>query len=151
MVKDILLFQSDAFSLEPPRNERGVQYDLPLGDDIGEYLKKCMTEKSVAWNVVGPVREDFGALLLLDRDSDALCITTSWQGGDAWALVFTERRGCLGWLLGWQPNKKTLEALREVKLLVDEVVHSDSVRFRNPVWIDDHEFPGVAQNFMIPD
>lgn len=31
IVKDVLVFNSDAFSLEPSIDEKGLQYDLPVG------------------------------------------------------------------------------------------------------------------------
>ncbi|MBI1246822.1 hypothetical protein GC197_03130 [bacterium] len=96
-----------------------------------------------------PCREDFGAIIWLDRDKKTLLTTASWQGDDAWALVFSERRGCIGWLFDRKPNEETLESLRKVKLLVDDVVRNDPNQFRNLTWIDDDEFPGFAQNFVI--
>ena len=151
MVKDVLLFQSDAFSLEPPRSERGLRYDLPLGDDICAFLKARLESKKVAWVIDDPVQEDFGAVLLLYRGKDVFTITTSWQGDKGWALVFGQMRGCLGWLFHWKPNAQARKAIEEIKLLVGEVVLTDSERFKNPTWIREGEFPGVAQNFVIPD
>jgi hypothetical protein len=150
-VKDVLVFQSDAFSLEPPLSERGLRYDLPLGDDIAAYVKERLESKNVAWKLDDPVQEDYGAVLLLYRGKNVFSITTSWQGENAWALVFGQMRGCLGWFFDWKPNAQARQAIEEIKLLVSEVVVSDSERFQNPTWIADDEFPGVAQNFVIPD
>ena len=151
MVKNILLFQSDVFSLEPPLNDAGVQHDLPLGDDICAFLKAGIESKQVAWTIRDPVREDFGSVLRLYRGKDVLNITTSWQGDSEWALVIGQMRGCLGWLFDRKPDEQALKVMEEIRHLVDEVVSTDADRFKNPTWITDEEFPGVAQKFVIPE
>ena len=151
MVKDVLLFQSNAFSLEPPLSECGIRYDLPLGDDICAFLKERLDNKKVAWEIADPVQEDFGAVLLLYRGREVFTITTSWQGDSAWALLFGQMRGYLGWLFGRKPNAQARQAIENIKMLVNEVVLTDCDQFKNPIWIADGEFPGVAQNFVIPD
>jgi len=151
MVKDVLVFQSDAFSLEPPLSERGIRYDLPLGDDIAACLKERLESMGVVWKLHDPVREDYGAVLMLDREKDVFTITTTWQGGNSWALVFSQLRGCFGWFLNRKPKAQAQQAIEEIKALVNEVVLADAERFQNPSWIADDDFPGVAQNFVIPD
>lgn len=95
------------------------------------------------------MREDIVSVLLLYRRKDVLTITTSWHGESA--LVIGQLRGCLGWLFGRKPDAQALLVIEEIKLLVDEVVLSDTERFKNPTWITEVEFPGVAQNFVIPE
>lgn len=148
MVKDVLIFESDAFSAEPPLSERGLRYDLPLGDDIAACLKERLESRGVAWKIHDPVQEDFGAVLILERGKEVFTITMSWQGDKAWAMVFGQMRGCLGWLLSRKPAVQTLQ---EIKLLVDDVVRGDAERFRDPKWIIEGEFPGVASTFVIPE
>ncbi len=150
MVKDVLVFESDSFSLDAPLSERGVPYDLPLGDDICTRLKEQLESRNVAWTIDDPVQEDYGAMLLLCRGRIVFTITTSWQGDNAWALVFGQMRGCLGWFFDWKPNAQARQAIKEIKLLVDEIVKSDAKRFQNATWIADHDFPGIAQNYLIP-
>jgi hypothetical protein len=147
MVKDVLIFESEVFSFEPPLSERGLPYDLPLGDDIAAFLKQRLETQGVAWKIDDPVREDFGIVLMLERGKDVFTVTVSWQGEHSWALVFSQMRGCLGWLFN---TKSAAEPLREIKLLVNDVVFGEIERFRNPRWIAEDEFPGVSQNFVIP-
>ena len=97
------------------------------------------------------MREDLGSVLLLYRRKDVLTITTSWQGDSESALVIGQMRGCLGWLFDRKPDAQALLVIEEIKLLVDDVVLSDTERFKNPTWITEVEFPGVAQNFVIPE
>jgi hypothetical protein len=97
-IKDVLVFDSEAFSIEPTTEPNGIRYDLPLGDDIAAYLKEALEAGGRKWQIDEPVREDYGAVLVLSRDKAAFTITVSWQGGYMWALVFDRRRGFLGWL-----------------------------------------------------
>ena len=151
MARNILLFQSDAFSLKPPLNEAGVPYDRPLGDDICSFLKAGLESKQVAWTISDPSQEDFGAVLRLHHGKDVFTVTTSWQGDNEWALVIGQMRGCLGWLFDRKPDEQALKVMEEIRHLVDEVVSTDADRFKNPTWITDEEFPGVAQKFVIPE
>jgi len=148
MVKDVLVFDSDAFSVEPSLDDRGRRYDLPLGDDIAAYLIERLEAGRTAWKIDGPVKEDYGAVIMLGRGKEVVTITVSWQGGTSWALVFDQMRGCLGWFF----NRKPAAApLREVKLMVHDLVVGDAGRFANAKWIADSEFPGLASSFAIPD
>lgn len=151
MFNQVLLFQSDVFSLEPPLREGGLPYDLPLGDDICAFLKARLESNEVAWSIGDPVHEDFGAVLMLERGKEVFTMTTSWQGENEWALVIGERRGCLGMLFNRKPNTEARMAIDEIKRLVNEIVLTDSERFKNPTWITEEEFPGVGQNFQIPE
>jgi hypothetical protein len=146
-VKDVLVFNSEAFSIEPTAEPDGTRYDLPLGDDIAAYLKGALEASGTTWDIDDPVREDFGAVLLLSRDKAAFTITVSWQGGYDWALVFDRRRGCLGWLVSSKPDPVRLA---EVKAALHRVVFNDSTSFRNARWIPHAEFAGGASAFVIP-
>lgn len=136
MVKDVLIFESAAFSVEPPLSERGRRYDLPLGDDIAAYLKERLESKGVTWKIDDPVKEDFGAVLMLERGNEVFTVTMSWQGDKSWLMVFGQMRGCLGWFFNRKP---AAEPLRQIKLLVNDVVFEDMERFRNPMWFADDE------------
>ncbi len=118
MVKDVLIFDSDAFSIEPPLDERGLQYDLPLGDDIADCLKERLDGTGMAWTINEPVNEDYGTVLMLERGKEVFTITISWQGDKSWAMVFGQMRGCLGWLFNGKP---ATEPLREIRLLVNDI------------------------------
>lgn len=148
MVKDVLTFDSDAFSLEPPLDERGRRYDLPIGDDIAAYLKDRLDVKGTVWKVGDVVEEDFGSVLMLRRDKETFDVTVSWQGGKSWALVFGQLRGCIGWLFDRKPAAK---AIQEAKLLVNGVVSAEPERFRNAMWIGNDDFPGIASAFVVRD
>ena len=148
MIKDVLVFESDAFALEPPVDESGVKYDLPLGDDIAAYLKDCVDKQGADWQILSPVREDFGAVLMLQRGKKVMTVTFSWQGGNSWGIIFGQSRGCIGWLLNTAPDAT---ALRELKELVDRVVFADPQRFTKPMWISNEDFPGLCSAFVIPD
>jgi hypothetical protein len=128
MVNDVLIFESDTFSVEPPLSERGLRYDLPLGDDIAAHLKERLARKGVVWRIDDPVKEDFGAVLMLERGKEVFTITMSWQGDKSWAMVFGQMRGCLGWFFNRKP---AVEPLREIKLMVNDVVFGDAENFRN--------------------
>ena len=148
MLSDVLTFTSEAFSLEPPVSERGLRYDLPLGDDIAAYLKEQLECKRVDWELSGPFREDYGAVLMLDRAKKVFTVTVSWQGGNSWALVFGQSHGCIGWLFR---RKSDAQSLNEIKGLVDQVVTNEPLRFQTPRWIADADFYGLASHFVIPE
>jgi hypothetical protein len=146
-VKDVLVFESEVFSIEPTTEPNGRRYDLPLGDDIATYLKGALEAAGATWIPEEPVREDFGAVLFLSRNKATYTVTVSWQGGYMWALVFDRSRGCIGWLLSTKPDPVRLA---EVKAAVADVVLNDAVRFRSARWISQEEFPGIASTFVIP-
>ena len=147
VVGDVLVFESAEFSVEPPTDERGVQYDMPLGDDVASYLRSRLGEVTTDWEFGDPVREDFGSVLLISRGKRAFTVTVSWQGDYAWALVFGQMRGCIGWLFSQRPEA---EPLRQIKILVQDVVFGEPSRFMNARWIRSEEFPGLASAAVIP-
>jgi hypothetical protein len=61
-IKDVLVFDSEAFSIEPTTEPNGIRYDLPLGDDIAAYLKEALEAGGRKWQIDEPVREDYGAV-----------------------------------------------------------------------------------------
>jgi len=147
MVGDVLVFESDAFSLEPTPNEHGGTYDLPLGDDIAEFLKSRIENENCDWELMDPVQEDYGAVLLLSRGKATFRVTVSWQGDRAWALVFGQMHGCIGWLFNRKPDAETLN---EIKFLVERIVLAEPGRFQNARWIGEDDFDGLASAFVIP-
>jgi hypothetical protein len=147
IVKDVLVFNSDAFSLEPSIDEEGLQYDLPVGDDIARYLKERLKAVATNWDISNPVWEHFGAVLNLRQDRKVFTLVCSWQGDNAWAVVFGEMHGCLGWLLN---RKRNQAPLVELKVLVGQIVVADADRFQNVRWIAEDEFPGVGAHWIKP-
>jgi hypothetical protein len=147
MVGEVLVFESEAFSLVPPTDRKGVRYDLPLGDDIADYLKSRIQDTGSEWSIMDPVREDFGSVLLLSREKATFTVTVSWQGDRNWALVFGQMHGCIGWLLRRKPDAETLS---EIMSLVERHVFAEPGRFRNARWIGAGEFGGLASAFVIP-
>jgi hypothetical protein len=148
MIKDVLMFTSDAFSLEAPVDEgTGRRYDLPVGDDIAAYLKERL-KGNPGWRKLGIVCEDYGAVLMLWRGKQVFTITVSWQGEDSWGLVFGELRGCFGWLF---ERKSDANVVMEMKTAVDQIVAGDPARFRTPTWVTNAAFPGIASAFVIPE
>src|SRR5688572_24373140 len=96
---DVLIFESDAFSLEAPVDERGVQYDLPLGDDIAAHFKMRFESQGTRWEILEPVKEDYGSVLLLLDGEKTFNITVCWialKDKECWAVQFGQSRGCLG-------------------------------------------------------
>lgn len=141
MVDDVLIFHSDRFSLDPPINDRGVRYDMPLGNDLAAELKSGINSRTVQWWIDDPVREDFGTVLMLRREKVAIDMTIVWgpilNRDDYWIVQFHQSHGCLGLFL---PRKDDLSAITEIKQLVDSVVAADSSVYRNVRWIDAAEF-----------
>lgn len=141
MVDDVLIFHSQRFSLDPPLNDRGIRYDLPLGDDLAAELKSGIKSRVDDWSLDDPVREDFGTVLMLRRDKVTINITVIWgpilDRDDYWIVQFHQSHGCLGLFL---PRRDDEAAITEVKQLVNSVVTEDSGVYRDVCWIDDAEF-----------
>jgi hypothetical protein len=140
MIDDVLVFRSTCFSLDAPV-ENDVQYDVPLGDDFATLLKSQLGSKRARWEVLDPVREDFGSVILLRDKKKTFVITITWapifDREDYWAVQFHQSHGCLGLIL--RP-KDDLESVREIKECVNSIIASDDNTFRDARWISDGEF-----------
>lgn len=141
MVKHVLIFESNAFSLEPTIGAGGRPSDLPLGLDLAADLRDRLRALDLGAEIPNPVDEDFGSVLPVYHAGNAFKLTITWVpvGGreDCWAIQFHQAHGCLGTLVGRRPNAAALHALRSS---VDKIVRADPERFRNPRWLTDEEF-----------
>jgi len=73
--KDVLIFESDAISIEPSVNEQGIRSNLPLGDDLATFLRRELNAMGTPRTIGEPVLEDFGSVLLLDQGRKHFAIT----------------------------------------------------------------------------
>jgi hypothetical protein len=137
---DVIVCQSDAFSLDPPV-ENGVTYDLPLGDDLAAALASEIVQRGEGWDVGEPIREDYGTVLLCRFDTQTYCVTVQWvpiRGGDNfWAISFHHARGFWGVLLRRPVN---YEQLAHLKSVVFQIVQASPSRFVRPEWLLDAAF-----------
>jgi hypothetical protein len=143
-VKDVLLLKSDRFSFECPV-ENGIQYDCPLGDDLAAFMKTAIERRDPTWQVLDPIREDFGSVLLLYRGKKCFNITITWFPlgdrttgyEDVWFLQFSESHGCLGVVFRLGDDEVALTDLRR---LVAEIVVAETAVFRSASWLAEREF-----------
>ncbi|WP_373651138.1 hypothetical protein [Schlesneria sp. DSM 10557] len=112
---------------------------MPLGEDLCHHLKAGLESRTTAWNIIGAVEEDSGAVLKLCRGNDVFTVTTSWQGENEWALVLAQPLGCIGWLLDRLPDTQAQKAIREIKILINKIVLADPERFTNVTWISNDD------------
>lgn len=120
-MQDMLLLRSNDFSFEPTETPLGLA-DLPLGNDLAEYLKLGMERADGSWRVLDPCLEDFGSVLLCYRGDLVFDVTISWlsritvEAGeeDVWLVQFGQSHGC--WSLFRKPpdDEATLRDLREL-------------------------------------
>lgn len=141
--KDVLIFESEAFSIEPPLNEKGISYDLPLGDDLAAFLRQELVAMNAPWSIDEPVLEDFGSVLLLDQDRKHFTITITWIVGPNqrhWAIQFHQSHGCLGLFV---KRRTDLKAMEQIKAMTDQVIFGRTDKFQSPKWLPDSEFTGI--------
>jgi hypothetical protein len=142
--KDVLIFESDAFSLEPSIDERGVASDLPLGDDLAAFLRRELQSMKAPWPIAEPVLEDFGSVLGIDAGNRRFTVTVTWivgPGNNSWALQFAQSHGCLGMFMKRRTDLKTLDS---IKTMASQVVLAHPEKLRNARWLADAEFSGLA-------
>jgi hypothetical protein len=141
--KDVLTFRSTHFSLENPIDERGVQFDVPLGDDIAQYVSDAMTARFPAWSFRPSVREDFGTILDCLRDDACICLIVTWfprdDFDDHWAIQFQQSRGILSFLRKRRPDLvDTL--VSDLGIIVDDATDV----FTDVAWLTEAEFLAIS-------
>ena len=140
-MNDAVLFRSAKFSLEPPRTENGVCYDLPLGDDLAEFVIDSIRSTHRAVDHSPVVREDFGSVVDLTLDGRIYYLTVTWiadsKHEDRWGIQFSHPVGFWGFLLG---RRSRPEACRAVQNLVAESLRQHPDVFRDVEWLSQEQF-----------
>jgi hypothetical protein len=140
-MNDAVIFRSDKFSLEPPLSERGVRYDLPLGDDLAEFVVGGIRSTHPAVQFSPVVREDFGSVVDVTLDGRTYYLTVTWiadcEHEDRWAIQFSHPVGFWGSLFGRRPHS---ESCRDAQKIVAELLRKHPDVFRDVEWLSQDQF-----------
>jgi hypothetical protein len=140
-MNDAVIFRSGKFSLEPPRSESGQSYDLPLGDDLSEFLIARMTASRPVAQFSPVTREDFGSVFDMTLDGRTYSLTVTWLADrdheDRWGIQFSHPVGLLGVVLG---RRSRPEACRAAQNLVADVLSTHTDTFSDVEWLTQDEF-----------
>jgi hypothetical protein len=135
-MNDAVLFRSERFSLEPPM-ERGVPYDLPLGDDMASLIRDRINRDVSGARAGDPVREDWGTVFDLVTSDGLFLVEVHWVGyqeaENRWGITFSQPRGCLGSLFGGRSDPEVCRAAQEI---VARILAEDPETFLDVEWMD---------------
>jgi hypothetical protein len=140
-MNDAVIFRSAKFSLIPPLSERGVPYDLPLGDDVAEFLLHgtCSTHPEIQHSPV--TREDFGSVVDLMLEGRTYTLTITWIADrdheDRWGIQFSRPVGFWGFLLG---RRSRPEDCRDAQNLIADVLRKNPEVFTDVEWLSQEQF-----------
>ena len=140
-MNDAVIFRSAKFLLEPPLSERGLQHDLPLGDDLTEFVvgSICSTHPAIQHSPV--VREDFGSVADLTLEGRTYYLTVTWiadrEHEDRWGIQFSHPVGFWGFLLG---RRSRAESCRAAQNLVAESLRRHPDVFTHVEWLSQEQF-----------
>ena len=140
-MNDAVIFRSEKFSLEPPLSERGVRYDLPLGDDLAEFVVGGIRSTHPAVQFSPVVREDFGSVVDVTLDDRTYYLTVTWiadrEHQDRWGIQFSHPVGFLGSLFG---RRARPESCRAAQNLVAESLRRHPDVFTDVEWLSQEQF-----------
>ena len=140
-INDAVIFRSTKFSVEPPLSEQGVAYDLPLGDDLAEFLVGSIHSAHPAIQHSPVVREDFGSVVDVKLDGRTYYLTVTWiadrEHEDRWAIQFSQPIGFLGFIFA---RKSHPESCGDAQNLVAEVLCRHPDVFTEIEWLSQEQF-----------
>tara|TARA_R110002049_G_scaffold249194_1_gene423613 strand:- start:477 stop:908 length:432 start_codon:yes stop_codon:yes gene_type:complete len=143
MSNDVLIFRSSRFSLDPPRDHRGILPDCPLGDDIAAFFATELPKQYPQWSCGEPKLEDSWSSLDCQQDERTLALVFTYfpaaEIDDQWAVQFTPHTGIF-----WFLRRRRPDLLADLVACVSQIVDSHPEAFDAVRWASEAEFLAAA-------
>ena len=137
---DVVLFRSDAFSLENTVVD-GKVADLPLGLDLARDLRARISRHAPHLDTHDPIWEDWGCVLWVKDARVQYDLEVHWVGfngiDNQWGIRFSRPRGCLYALIG---RRNRPEDCRPIQSVVARVLEEAPDVYTEVEWLSRAEY-----------